>query len=445
MDALAGDTDLDLFIPPGSRVEFLGLATSHGWIRLENPVARFPWVTHLYRLDENLEIYHLHVYFKIVTGESWLKEFVLPFDDLLIEQRVRFDESGVWGLSNEIQAYLFAVRHLLKGGSFFSRILYRRELASYREEWLLCHQDAEVLLDLGPLKLNDYIPGSGLQSDEIQLPEIGTALKFRASLAPFLRVSRYSLPFRRIANLVVRSMNKLVFKKKKVFPECGLILAISGIDGSGKSTMLDEADRLFSRCFTVQRFALGKPQGKFLESMRKLLKGRKSRRARRSIEKTKDINGKPSSLSAVSAVILALLRLRMARKALKCRLKGHLALVDRWPTDSVGIMDGPRLQAERCTTALLRRCADVEYWAYSRMPRADICFFLEAPESVLIARNQDRLKVDKETDEEIRARARHNQQFRPLALKVVSFDNNGPLEQKRKELLLRIWQEMAAG
>lgn len=444
MDALAGDTDLDLFVPLRSRAEFLGLAAGQGWIRLENPVARFPWVTHLYRLGKDLEIYHLHVYFKVVTGESWLKEFVLPFDDLLIEQRVRLDESEVWGLGHETQAYLFAVRHLLKGSSLFSRALYRRELDSYRKEWLLCQQDVADLYDLGPLKLNDYIPGSGLRSDDIQLPEPGTALKFRASLAPFLRVSVYSLPFRRTANLVVRSMNKLVFKRKKVFAECGLIVAISGIDGAGKSTMLDEIDSLFSRCFTVQRFALGKPQGKLLESIRKLLKAGKPGRARPSSDETRDVNGSPSKLSAISAAILALLRLRMARKAMKCTLTGHLALVDRWPTDSVGIMDGPRLRPDRCTTALIRLFANIEHWAYSRMPRADICFFLDVPELELIARNQSRLKVDKETDEEILARARQNQQFKPLALKVVQFDNNGPLEQKRKELLLRIWEELAA-
>lgn len=249
----------------------------------------------------------------------------------------------------------------------------------------------------------------------------------------------------RIQSLTLRSFNKLIYKRKKIFPESGLILAISGVDGAGKSTMLDEIDRVFSRFLTIRRFALGRPQGSIMEAMRRFLRRGRSGRELLSPEKeTSAGTSPPSILSSVSAPVLALLRLRMARKAMKCALEGHLALVDRWPTDSTGMMDGPRLNLDASNSRFTGLCAFIERWAYSRMPRADICFFLEAPESILVARNQNRLKVGKETDEEIMARAQHNQQFKPLALKVVHFDNNGPLEQKRKELLLRIWEEMAA-
>ena len=115
--ALSGSSDLDVFVPLADRPAFLELARQQRWAAAENPVARFPWVTHLYHPGGH----HLHVYFRVVTGESWLKEYVLPLDDYLIANRVRSPEHGVWVLAPAAQAHLFVVRHLLTGGSPASR------------------------------------------------------------------------------------------------------------------------------------------------------------------------------------------------------------------------------------------------------------------------------------------------------------------------------------
>lgn len=46
---LEGRGDLDLFVAPDHRTAFLSLAMREGWMQLENPVAEFPSVSHLYR------------------------------------------------------------------------------------------------------------------------------------------------------------------------------------------------------------------------------------------------------------------------------------------------------------------------------------------------------------------------------------------------------------
>ena len=140
-ESLSGKTDLDIFIPLQYKQLFLNIAFECKWVKVENPVAKYPWVIHLYNLGKNGQVYHLHVYFKIVTGESWLKEYVLPLDDFLIKHRVKSGFYGVWILNDKAQAYLFLLRHLIKGSSLLSRILYFRELKSYREEWDLCYYD----------------------------------------------------------------------------------------------------------------------------------------------------------------------------------------------------------------------------------------------------------------------------------------------------------------
>ena len=132
----------------------------------------------------------------------------------------------------------------------------------------------------------------------------------------------------------------------------------------------------------------------------------------------------------------------MARKAMRYALKGDLVLVDRWPTDVIGMMDGPRLQIDAAVGSATSLCRRIEQWAYQCMPRADICFFLQSPESVLLERNRARVKADKETDGEIITRNQQNQEFKPLANKVVLFDNDGPLAQKRIDLIRAIWHEI---
>src|SRR5690625_5290511 len=123
-----GESDLDIFIPYAHKELFFELAKKEKWIIVKNPVADYPNVCHLFTIDKELKIYHLHVYFKVITGESWLKEYNFPLDDFLIENRI-LHPSGIYILNKKAQAYLFVLRHFLKGYSLSSRILYKNELS----------------------------------------------------------------------------------------------------------------------------------------------------------------------------------------------------------------------------------------------------------------------------------------------------------------------------
>src|SRR5690554_1318853 len=85
---LSGGSDLDIFIPLRYKSLFFELAKKESWIQVKNPVADYPEIYHFYAINENLNVFHLHVYFKVITGESWLKEYEFPLDDFFIENRV---------------------------------------------------------------------------------------------------------------------------------------------------------------------------------------------------------------------------------------------------------------------------------------------------------------------------------------------------------------------
>ena len=440
---LRGHGDLDVFVAPDHRARFMAVAMHKGWVELENPVASFPSVVHLFRAGTDGRMFHLHVYFRVVTGESWLKEYGLPLENFLLDNRVQASRSGIWVLNNQAQRYLFALRHLLKGGSISSRWLYRRELGTYRQEWAACGGPNGWDPDMGPVALSGYVRKANLDGESIRPPSVGTALWLRRSLWPFLRVSGWTLPARRCGSFLRRALNKVFSKRKKVFPRGGLVIAISGVDGAGKSTMLSVLREFFSGFLTVEPYQLGRPQGRILELARRLVVRRKRRGEG---EARGASSGRATSLPrAVAASVLAWVRLRTAQRAVRSARRGHLVLVDRWPSAELGKMDGPRIVPGRSDWLnLVVMLCRFERWAYSRMPRADVCVFLTVCLENALARNRERVKDEKESDDQIKGRFEKNQAVKPIANKVIQFHNNGELEVMREQLIETIWTEIAS-
>ena len=435
---LNGDSDLDIYIPIKCKEKFINIAVQNSWIIVINPIAKFPNIKHLYFISDNGKTYHLHVYFKVITGESWIKEFNLPMEDYLIDNRHKHDEYGIYVLNNKAQAYLFAVRHIIKCGSISSRTLYLKDCESYKLEWELCNYKVDELRGYGPILLDSAICNSGLLNDFHLSGYINSAL-FRKKLRPFLRIRYFLLPFYRIESFIVRATNKLFFNRKKVLSPRGLVIAISGVDGSGKSSMVDLIDSSLTKFLTIRRLSLGKPQGKLIEFIRKLLSNSKSKTT---LPSKGGSFHKVSLFKSISLLVLAILRLFESWKAQYYINNGYVVLVDRWPTREFGKMDGPKIYIDNTSSGLVRLFSKLEGLIYKAIPAADICFFLEVSVDTAIKRNSMRIKDDKETESEIRERHMENKMIRPITKKFIRFNNDGPFEEKKKELLLLVRDEL---
>ena len=117
-------------------------------------------------------------------------------------------------------------------------------------------------------------------------------------------------------------------------------------------------------------------------------------------------------------------------------------MVHRSWTALPGRMDGPQVVVDGDrSNMIVRMCAALEQWAYSRMPRADVCFVLMLPLQTAVKRNRLRVKEGKETDQEIQRRFGANENVLPLAERIVEFRNDGDLEFMRNQLVLALWRE----
>lgn len=435
-----GEGDIDIYIPIEYKKRFIELSKSLGWIELINPIANHPWTSHFYGLGDSLEIFHVHAYFKIITGETWLKEYLLPLDKWMIENRVWSSDHKIWVMNNLSQCYLFLIRHLLKGGSFSSRLIYKMSLHSYEEEWRSCSIGIRPEEIRGPIDLSKYLIGTRVFEEKFQLPKLSTSIFFRLSIASFLRYNLFSLPLRRIYSFCIRLVNKMLSKQKKIFPCKGLTIAISGVDGSGKTTMINEVNQFFGQFISINRSHLGRPQGKVLELIWRAL-GNKSKNS--NMPGISDITTPTSMVRSINGAILSLLRLLKARSIIDKTKSGKVMLIDRWPTNEVGKMDGPRVIVGEGSSFLQYFCKKIESWAYHKMPQADICYFLTVPVEIATERNRTRLKKNKETKEMITARFYGNLNHKPIAKKIIHFENSGDISSKSKEFIDSMWHEIS--
>lgn len=427
---LNGESDLDIFIPIAYKSLFFELAQKQGWISVENPVASFPEIYHFYNIDKQLRVYHLHVYFKVITGESWLKEYEFPLDDFLIENSV-LHSLGIYILNEKAQSFLFAIRHFIKGSSFFSRLLYKKELSSYEQEWNLCKSGFDPKAQPNFLDFSSFVNNSGLQKS-FKLPKATQAKQVRAILKPYLRHSESLLPIMRFKSLMTRVLNKFFYKRKKVLAGRGFILVFSGADGVGKSTMSESIGKTYKSFLTVKNVQLGRPQSFLVEFVRKLL----NKQVKHTVSSVgKGVSNKKVSLKkALSAVYLAYLRYATAIKAAKFRDKKYLIISDRWPTLEYFKMDGPKLE-EHGLSGIYKWLGRIEKYYYEKLAIADLSIILTVPVEVAVQRNRDRIKKDKETDEEIKERHLQNANHNPKSIEIIRFDNNGDLVEKRYELI----------
>jgi thymidylate kinase len=435
---LNGGSDLDIYIPIDYKKKFINVATQNSWILVVNPIAKFPYIEHLYLISDNGTIYHLHVYFKVITGESWIKEFDLPIGDYLIGNRCKHDEYGIYVLNDKSQAYLFVLRHIIKCGSISSRILYLKDRESYRLEWELCNYNIDKLGGYGPILLDGAICNSGLLNG-FHLSGFINSFMFRNKISSFLRIRYFLLPFYRIASFINRATNKLFFNRKKVLSSRGVVISISGVDGSGKSSMVDSINSRLSKFLTIKKLSLGKPQGKLIEFIRKIFSDKNSKNNLPSEDNS--LHG-VGLFKSISLLVLAVLRLFESWKSQYYISKGYVVLVDRWPTREFGKMDGPKIYSSNTSNGLVKFLSKLEETIYKAIPAADVCFFLEVSVDTAIKRNFMRIKDDKETESEIRERHIQNKNIKPIAKKIIRFDNDGLFDEKEKELMLLVRNEL---
>src|SRR5688572_674124 len=247
---LEGELDIDLLVSNNSLAQAIDILMQLGF---KPAAARWgpnpPGIFHYYGYDPNQnDLVHLHLFARVLTGESFLKSHLLPFEEMLLENTC--SANGVRVTSKEAELVLFVLRMYIKYGSFLDvpRLLESDNRVREEAQWLKHGSDMKQVVSL----LDKYCP---VVSEETFIECLNAILNG----APYPKKWKLSYQIRRRlriyrkysflgwlfghVQLLTGNLIKKFRKQKgsKILLSGGTILAIVGADATGKSTLVSES------------------------------------------------------------------------------------------------------------------------------------------------------------------------------------------------------------
>ena len=456
-DALAGQGDLDLLVGREDAQRFAAIVAATGFKRAIDPV-QTPRTTicHYYGLDpETGVLVHLHVFYRVLTGESLLKDYHLPLEDLLLSHTHPVQGMPVPDPAAELIVYV--VRMMVKHTNLLEYALLRRRGEDLPAEaaYLLTAAARERYAKL----LQRWLPAIELALFNqclacLQAGESGWRL-----VGVSLRLRRQLWSYRRLSSLVTCGLRVKIFSqrlgwrlwgagKSKQLVSGGAVIAFVGPEATGKSTLVAAVTQWLGQTFNVRSAHLGKPPGSGLSTIPNLmlpvLRRLAPQQRTMQMERELDQQGRPASLLyGLRSVLVAWDRRKLAAWVHRRAANGELVICDRYPSLVTGAMDSPRLvppEGEGWRQRLLRQLAAWEQQLYRQVPAPDMVIQLTVPTAVAIERNRQRHKANKESDAEVQYR--HSHRLMPIYpnARTLTLDTDQPQAETIRQARQMVWE-----
>ena len=418
---------------------------------------RYPAIEDFIGVDrEKGKVVHVHAHFQLVLGETLVKSYRLPWEGDLLRTRVWDEEHEIYRSAAVWEMLLLVIREAIKltGGVKHARHHPSARSGANREmTWL---KERVSPQDLGELAATYCGPHARRAIDRLYREGLSSSAleELRRLILPgFQRYRRLSQWRARGIGLV----RKLVYPlscglRKTILPTLplqrtalgdGLIIAVLGADGSGKSTVATEVTRELSRKVAVMRLYMGSGNGSSsilrwpLWAVSRCLGRVRGNQMRGAGQKP----GVPEERSTWTlrkalrgafhltwALALAREKRTKLKRAWQARRKGILVVCDRFPqTDVEGYNDGPLLgHLSKSRLPFLRWLGSWERSSYAQTARypPDLILRLLGPVETLGRRRpeMDPARIHRK-QEGIRA-----VRF-PRSTSVVDIDAGQPLEE----------------
>ena len=431
-EALNGYDDLDLLVSRQDIYKFESMLLKLGFKEASNKYMQLNAVKHFYGYDnESGNILHLHVYYQIKTGPSWIKSYRFDFEEYFLQNTI-YHESKMKVPDKHIELVIFIFRIMLKYSKINEFLLISKEQSRTLKEidYLLkdmSHEKMRTFLDI-------YFPNIAEKDifDYIATIQKGSSVqKYLKSLKLKKQLKRYNIYSlfeeigKNLFQLLYRVSNKLFFKQKKKLHSSGILIVIAGLDATGKTTITTDLKKFLKKNFTVSLIHFGKPQSTLLtypvNLIIQILRKKSSNNSNLRSSRKKD--GVKSLLFIVRQIVLAYDRYALIKRYWNKVSNGEIVICDRYKSEDFNVMDSKRLNPQDYT-GFKKKLALFENNLYAKMPEPDLLFYLTVPVDVAVKRNEERIKEGKEDEVFLRMRHQENQDLKYKAKLQYSIDTN---------------------
>jgi thymidylate kinase len=469
-EGMCGDTDLDILVGRECH-DAIATALGTAGFKLFNSgwLTRYAAVEDWLGIDSRTgKLAHLHIHWQMVAGEPYLKGYRLPWERQILADRVWNSEHGIHTASPEMELVLLLTRAALKmrtRSAISARFGHSAHGEDLRREcvWLLERVNAERFARLAhsilPTDIVALMQGVLVAGrlDSWQFIALRRALlRHLAPWRSYSPVHAHLLRWhrelsRRLLQRVMQRLGRLTVDRRSP-TSGGMIVALIGADGSGKSTQCKSLVKWLGWKVDVARVYFGSGDGPMSWHRRLLLAarnvlGRSRVWAGAAASQTKSradmppASGRaPGPFKILYALSLALEKRRAIRKAVRARNRGMIVVCDRFPQNQIsGYNDGPLLAdclergfpwgpAARLERRLL---------AVFSMVVPDLLFKLNVSEAVAGERKADTPKamIQKKID------AVRSLTFGP-GCEIIELDADRPLEEITLAVRRQVWQRL---
>ncbi|MDR2769703.1 MAG: hypothetical protein LBB19_04110 [Puniceicoccales bacterium] len=412
-DSLQGNSDLDILVTSSDLHKLKSILLQNGFVEMYTLTSKYqPGIYHFYKFDtECSKIIHFHLFVDLITGNGVVKNFHLPFRDMLLKE-TRLHKNLILVPSLEAEFVVFIFRLLSKQGNLFDFRNFLKEKKQIMDEFktFIKHISCKKVLVL----LQSH------HANEFLVPFYHQAVQYLKAKS-WIRLFILGIKFKRTANwyrypcFVAMYMEmKTIFRylcckmRKENTVRFGSptpIVVLIGGPASGKTTLTKNITKILHPYLDVHYFHVGKPEASwifcwirfFLPLMRKMLPHHTSTY----LEKTQQLGTlvEFSYLHVFRKLILAYERKKLITKIVRKSMSGSLCLCDRYPLNNKFLTDGSTFSDHDIAfehSNFKRMLMRMEKRIYQTFPKPNLTFFLKTSPKVALLRNNTRLQSYKD-------------------------------------------------
>jgi hypothetical protein len=410
---LAGRSDLDLLIERRARDSFFAVMQAQGFKAWPDAGAltQPEFVSFLGYDETSGLILHVHAHFRLVLGDALSKAFHVPIEDKIIS-RSRMDEAHPVRVLDPVdEALLLRLRRALEGGPLDATAWGRSARAGASPE-----SASPVPFDEAAMEAR----AATFLSEEVahwlattDLADIrargGLRAKLRRDLKPWRlrgRVSNVARLVFRTAYLTLSVLNRRFLRAPRLprrpAPGGGALIAILGVDGSGKSTQVAETRRWLGSEIDVFASYFGTGDGAASLLFRPIKAVAEAIGARVRVKPKGASHGRVSDrppgplyslMFCIWAVAVALDKRAKLAAARRAVARGFVVVTDRYPQNEIPFYnDGPLLHRIPAAPAWLRKFERSVYEDARRFP-PDLVVKLHVG-AATVARREPEMRAD---------------------------------------------------